>query len=268
MSSVEFLKEVLKRYPSISLAILFGSHARGQTSRFSDLDVLVEGEFDRDKLVDDIRKAIGKNVEVDLLEVQSTPIKLLKDALNEGVILKCKDEERLRNITHKVAVEYPESWMECVLNRDRLLALDCELKRERVLSLFTNFVARCNWLKKFLNEHSREEVLTSEGLQYEVKWPMFEAIQSLIDMCAGIASDLKLGVAESYKDYVDKLVERKVMPNDLGYKLKDFISFRNRLVHLYLGVKVEEMLTKAEELTELMSMVREWVKKLIEKEPR
>lgn len=256
------LKEFFEKYPNINSVILFGSHAKPLTSKFSDLDLLIDGEFDEGKLSNELKQLLGRSVEVDLLEIQKTPIKILKDALNEGVILK-GDEKRLADLRYRVALEYPEIWMECELNSDRLLSLDCELKRERIMDQFANFVRNCDWVRDFLAEHRAEEISANEGLQYELKWPLFEAIQSLIDLCAGVVSDLKLGVAGSFGEYVDKLVEAKRMPNRLGSKLRDFISFRNRMVHLYLGVKINETITKARELVRCMPTVRDWVERLV-----
>lgn len=49
MSIEEELREVLRQWPQVQLAILFGSHARGRATRRSDVDLLVELDPDDPK---------------------------------------------------------------------------------------------------------------------------------------------------------------------------------------------------------------------------
>jgi predicted nucleotidyltransferase len=86
----EIVMEVLKRHPSISLCILFGSHASGRAQPSSDLDVAVAsdhrlGAAEKIALIDDLALPFGGPVDVVDLTAVSGPI--LKQVLCKGRIL-------------------------------------------------------------------------------------------------------------------------------------------------------------------------------------
>lgn len=59
------------------------------------------------------------------------------------------------------------------------------------------------------------------------------AIDSLIDVSAMIVSAQQFGLPENEENIFDMLIEKKVLNNKLGEKLKDMKGFRNILIHRY-----------------------------------
>ena len=84
------IKEVLANHPYIGLAVLFGSHAIGRQSPFSDIDIAVAAKSSLSKnqkmdLIDDLAQSIGSPVDlIDLTAVSGT---ILQQALCTGVVL-------------------------------------------------------------------------------------------------------------------------------------------------------------------------------------
>jgi uncharacterized protein YutE (UPF0331/DUF86 family) len=59
------------------------------------------------------------------------------------------------------------------------------------------------------------------------------AIESLIDVSAMIVSVQQFGLPENEENIFDMLIEKKVISNKFGEKLKDMKGFRNILIHRY-----------------------------------
>ena len=58
-------------------------------------------------------------------------------------------------------------------------------------------------------------------------------IESVLDICAVINTDLKLGVPESDENILDNLIRNNIISDELGGSLKSMKGFRNILVHRY-----------------------------------
>jgi predicted nucleotidyltransferase len=99
---VRRLLETLRKQPNVRLAVLYGSVARGSEQPDSDLDVLVRLRRDdhraRAELVDALREASGRPVQlVALHQAEDAPL-LLGDVLRTGRVLVDRDDDwpRLR----------------------------------------------------------------------------------------------------------------------------------------------------------------------------
>ena len=93
--TVARLRDALRTEPSVRLAVLFGSSARGREHRRSDLDVLIELDApsgDRQALLEErLSSATGREVQlVFARDAQSSP-GLLADALRDGRVLVDRD---------------------------------------------------------------------------------------------------------------------------------------------------------------------------------
>lgn len=58
-------------------------------------------------------------------------------------------------------------------------------------------------------------------------------IESVLDICAVINTDLKLGVPESDENILDNLIRNNIISDELGCALKSMKGLRNILVHRY-----------------------------------
>jgi predicted nucleotidyltransferase len=101
------LREVLHEYP-VTLAILFGSHARGDTHSHSDIDIAVEFHDLRpgdpgynDTLLGlsaDLSTALAR-VDIDVGDIHSIPLSFTQSIVDSGELLTGSEEdlERLRS---------------------------------------------------------------------------------------------------------------------------------------------------------------------------
>jgi predicted nucleotidyltransferase len=93
--TVARLREELRKEPSVRLAVLFGSSARGREHRRSDIDLLVELDAaSRDRLAgleERLSSATGREVQlVSARDAQASP-GLLADALRDGRVVVDRD---------------------------------------------------------------------------------------------------------------------------------------------------------------------------------
>lgn len=101
-SLVSRLLEALRKQPNVRLAVLFGSVARGSQRPDSDLDLLVRFRHDnhqaRAELLDALREASGRRVQLVSLEQGEDAPLLLADVLSDGRVLVDRDRDwpRLR----------------------------------------------------------------------------------------------------------------------------------------------------------------------------
>lgn len=82
---VEVLRAVLASHAEVSLAILFGSRARGVARADSDVDVAVAGDVDRLALAAELTRASG--LEVAVIELGAAGYPLLSALVADAVLL-------------------------------------------------------------------------------------------------------------------------------------------------------------------------------------
>lgn len=88
------LREVLRTEPKVSLAVLFGSHARGDASRQSDVDLMMafRSEVDTRELASRLSGRLQREVQVVTLDdVKKTPL-LFREVLRDGRVLIDRDD--------------------------------------------------------------------------------------------------------------------------------------------------------------------------------
>jgi uncharacterized protein YutE (UPF0331/DUF86 family)/predicted nucleotidyltransferase len=261
------IRSIVEKYLGLKLVVLFGSHVDGTESTLSDVDLLVEGEFSEAKLLMDLAEALNMPVErIDLLRVEHTPIKVLARALSHGVIILCREPKLLEKIVGEVALEYPEVIYSYRLNIEYSLDPEDRVDEIRLLDLLNNAVNRSKLLDRLLNEHSLEDFKKDEVLDSALRWLLYEIIQSMVDACTLLAASLKLGLAESYKDYIVALIKGGVMSEELGASLIELVSLRNRPAHRYRYIGIEELLHNVRRLVdEVLPTFRKWIYNTIEK---
>lgn len=90
------------------------------------------------------------------------------------------------------------------------------------------------------------------------------AIEGVIDVCAILVKELKLGVPREEEDFFEKL-SGKVITKETAAKLKDMKRFRNVLVHRYVEIdnaKVYDILkNNLEDFEEFKKEVTGFIKK-------
>lgn len=260
--SIARLRQALQEEENVLLAYLFGSRVRGRPSPISDYDLAVLLK-DSDlhafaKVLSAVSEALGVNEDkVDILDLARAPIHLKAKVLTEGVkIIDRGYEDALRL---EVNIKYPEATYQTGILLKKWLndpdGLDLRLIKDRL-----DYLSQLNdSLKTFFERHKPEDVSTDFEAWHALKSMIQDSVQAIIDVCAHIFSSKNLGVAESYRQYVENLAEHKHMDEDLAEKLKLAIAIRNRLIHRYLSVKPQELWDSATKLSEdIIPKFKEW----------
>jgi uncharacterized protein YutE (UPF0331/DUF86 family) len=115
---------------------------------------------------------------------------------------------------------------------------------------------------EFIDEHLSQDILSDRILRKAIYKEFQEAIEAASDLCAMIRRGLNSSAKDDYSN-IDFLVERKVVEERLGRRLKEANGLRNRLIHGYDGVNdeiacriIKEMLA---DLREFSKAVLEWM---------
>ncbi|MGH8592851.1 MAG: type VII toxin-antitoxin system MntA family adenylyltransferase antitoxin [Gammaproteobacteria bacterium] len=102
------LQDILAAHPAVKLGILFGSCARGDQRRDSDLDLAVAGEKaleleQRIRVLEDLAMATARPI--DLVDLQAAGIPILRQALTTGKLVYCKDRRLYAEIIKRMLFE-------------------------------------------------------------------------------------------------------------------------------------------------------------------
>jgi len=103
--------------------------------------------------------------------------------------------------------------------------------RERVVQKCEMLIDRV----EFIDRHFSEEILTDRILRKAMYMEFQEAVEAAADICALVRRSLDSSAQDDYSN-IDYLVEREIVPADLGQSLKEANGLRNRLVHEYDGI--------------------------------
>ncbi len=256
------LKESFKDEENVLLAYLFGSRAKSKGSFVSDYDIAVllrrRGLRELGEVVFMSSKALGVNEDlIDVLDLAEAPLHLKAKVLTEGIKLIDRGYEKALKL--EVNIKYPEiaPQMKGLLRHwaENPYEVDLKLVKDRLDYLLHT----SSHIKSFLERHERNALLEDFEAWHALKSMVQDSIQYMIDVCAHVFSSKDLGIASSYREYVEKLAGRGYMDAVLAEDLKVAIMIRNRLIHRYLMVKLEELWDFAFKLTsELVQRFKKW----------
>jgi len=108
----------------------------------------------------------------------------------------------------------------------------------RTRTIAERVVQKCETLidrVEFVDQHFSEEILADRILRKAMYKEFQEAVEAAADICALVRRSLDSSAQDDYSN-VDYLVEREIIPADLGRSLKEANGLRNRLVHEYDGI--------------------------------
>ncbi|MDW8061817.1 MAG: DUF86 domain-containing protein [Nitrososphaerota archaeon] len=262
---LERLKEALREDDNVLLAYLFGSRARGEASPISDYDVAVLLKDSGLQAFAEVLSSISKTLgvcedKIDILDLARAPLHLKAKVLSEGILIIDRGYDDTLRL--EVNTRYPEvAYQTRVLLRkwlDNPVGLDLRVIKERI-----DYLTQLNDnIKSFFGKHKPGDVSTDFEAWFALKGIVQDSIQAIIDICAHIFSSKNLGVAESYRDYVEKLSEHGYISGELAKELKLAIAMRNRLIHRYLAVEPIELWDFAVRLSiEIIPRFRDWILK-------
>jgi uncharacterized protein YutE (UPF0331/DUF86 family) len=83
---------------------------------------------------------------------------------------------------------------------------------------------------------SREGFIHDEDSHLLAERLLHLACECMLDVAQHVISDLGLRQPEGYRDTMQVLLEEGILEEGLAAQLKDWMGFRNVLVHLYLAI--------------------------------
>lgn len=113
-------KEILSSLPEIAGAYLLGSYGQGLEHRGSDIDIglvfkdkgVLEDSLNLRvkyyKLLASLFEDIKKNQEIDIVFLQSVPLTLRKEAINNGRLFYIRDPEKIINFEEETRRDYQD----------------------------------------------------------------------------------------------------------------------------------------------------------------
>ncbi len=93
----------------------------------------------------------------------------------------------------------------------------------------------CERLEGF-RQLSREEFLGDEDVFQLAERYLHLVCESMLDVAQHVISDAGFRQPEDYKDTMEVLREEGILDDELAARLKEWMGFRNVLVHLYLKI--------------------------------
>lgn len=241
------LREILLRYPSIKLAYLFGSYARGDARPLSDLDIAVIVESPG--VILDVSAEISKALNIDEDRVSIVDMRFLDPLLilkivEEGVEIVNRGVDLQKLVSHEV-IEVRE--VERGLTKIWLHGnpLDVEVLRDLVGRINEDI----NDLEEILGMDF-QHVIGDKHLRRSFERVFQTLLEGCIDLLRHVIAGLDLGVATYYRDYVEIAERSRVISSETAHKLKSLIPIRHLLVHRYRRLNYEELWRLAREAVE------------------
>jgi uncharacterized protein YutE (UPF0331/DUF86 family) len=117
---------------------------------------------------------------------------------------------------------------------------------------------------EFIEEHLSDEIFCDRILRKAIYKEFQEAVEAASDVCAMVRRGLNSSAKDDYSN-IDFLVEKDILKERMGEKLKEANGLRNRLIHGYDGVNDETACYAIKELVGDLSdfsvTVLEWIRK-------
>lgn len=86
------------------------------------------------------------------------------------------------------------------------------------------------------SEYPREEFVKEPALHHLAERYLHLAAECVADIAHHVVAEQGFRQPETYKDAMEVLCEHDLLDQDLAERLKDWMGFRNVLVHLYLKI--------------------------------
>lgn len=117
-----------------------------------------------------------------------------------------------------------------------MTSVDIETVQKRVQEI----LSFAKELEGFANI-SKEDFLKNRERQYAVMHLLQLTIEACLSLGNHIIARERLGVPQNYQDTFSLLEKGRIIPPDFSEEMKKMARFRNRLVHIYWEVDVEQL---------------------------
>jgi uncharacterized protein YutE (UPF0331/DUF86 family) len=92
------------------------------------------------------------------------------------------------------------------------------------------------------------------------------AVEAMLDVCRHIVSAKKLGIPETYKDFVKLLRDNSILPFKLAARIEEYVGLRNILVYRYMVIDHERLYEEAKKLVKVAEDFVNIMESLLKKE--
>jgi uncharacterized protein YutE (UPF0331/DUF86 family)/predicted nucleotidyltransferase len=266
LKSKEFvlLKKYFEKEPSVLLAFLFGSFAKGVEMKESDFDVAVylTDKKKRDKIWADITDIVEK--EVDLICINDAPAILISDIFKTGIPLSIKDEKLYwelyleKSLEAEDFCEFIEDFLK-IKQKAKSLTNEVKARLERRIDFLKDNLREWGKFKKLSFKEYTEDRDKRRNIERWVE----NIINALIDIAKiTLASEKK----EMPRDYKETLLHFGFFIGLKEEKAKEFsklADLRNILAHEYLEVLYERIKDFIKEFPKLYPKIFKFLKEYL-----
>ena len=100
-----------------------------------------------------------------------------------------------------------------------------------------------------------QEVQPDIKIEWEIRYGLLESIQIVIDISCKISSRYNLGNPKSYKECIELLSKYKYLEKNIADKLIKMIGLRNLLVHEYVEIDKDKLLSFLDKLDDFYNFI-------------
>lgn len=124
---------------------------------------------------------------------------------------------------------------------------------ERLEQLETNIVE----LEKFRKKYVLTEIKADLQKQWILRYGLFESIQIVIDISCHLVTKYNIGNPKTYAECIELLEKEKYLSTSVAEKLLGMTGLRNILIHEYVSVDLNKLLSLLDNLNDFKIFAKE-----------
>lgn len=124
---------------------------------------------------------------------------------------------------------------------------------ERLEQLETNIVE----LEKFRKKYVLSEIKADLQKQWILRYGLFESIQIVIDISCHLVTKYNIGNPKTYAECIELLEKEKYLSTSIAEKLLGMTGLRNILIHEYVSVDLNKLLSLLDNLNDFKIFAKE-----------
>lgn len=252
------LPEVLERHP-VRLAYLFGSAAHApQRSEDVDVAVLADEGFSYGELYADLSEALGSE-RLDLVDLRLAPPYLVAEILERGrPILSRSEEERLR-FEHGKRSQWRESCRRVSTERGAKLV---DVRTEFLEQAAAEVGRVAQELEKY-QRTTAADIAANLSHRWTVERGLLAGLTLIFRIADHILARAYDRTPARYEELIAELHSAGVISEELYRRLRGAGGFRNVLVHEYVAIDFERLVTTLHQapatFRQFRQEIREWL---------
>lgn len=263
-SAIQNLKDYLDQETDVVLAFLFGSVAKKQEKKESDVDIalLLKNKDKKARIWSKITSLLQK--EIDLVFFDEAPATLISTVFKTGIPLKVKDRKSYwdmyltKSMESEDFGEFAESFWKIY---QRSHSLSSEDK--------TRLLERVQFLEQEVSEIGRFRELSfgeyqkSPPKRREIERWTENIINAIIDIAKIFLASEKKDMPKTYGDALRNFALAGGLDDNEAYSFSQFARLRNILAHEYLGILYGEIRNFIEEFFPLYRKISKFIKEYL-----